>query len=69
MEAVGSQTDTPAPWAGVPVLDAGVLGTLAHGVGWPFPRGGAQALTDALACAEEVVRGAVDARGGATPVL
>ncbi|MCP2013316.1 phytoene dehydrogenase-like protein [Deinococcus sp. HSC-46F16] len=25
-----------------------VLGTLAHGVGWPFPRGGAQALTDAL---------------------
>ncbi|WP_227487533.1 helix-turn-helix transcriptional regulator [Nocardioides malaquae] len=30
MEAVGSQTDTPAPWAGVPVLDAGVLGTLAQ---------------------------------------
>ncbi|KEF33320.1 FAD-dependent oxidoreductase [Deinococcus sp. RL] len=25
-----------------------VLGTLAHGVGWPFPRGGAQALTNAL---------------------
>ena len=28
-----------------------------------------QALTDALACAEEVVRGAVDARGATTPVL
>lgn len=26
-----------------------VLGTAAHAVGWPFPRGGAQALTDALA--------------------
>ncbi|MEF2279086.1 NAD(P)/FAD-dependent oxidoreductase [Deinococcus sp. YIM 134068] len=26
-----------------------VLGTLAHAVGWPFPRGGAQSLTDALA--------------------
>jgi phytoene dehydrogenase-like protein len=26
-----------------------LLGTLAHAVGWPFPRSGAQALTDALA--------------------
>lgn len=26
-----------------------VLGILAHRVGWPFPRGGAQALTDAMA--------------------
>ncbi|GAA5511951.1 thiamine thiazole synthase [Deinococcus carri] len=26
-----------------------LLGTLAHTVGWPFPRGGAQALADALA--------------------
>ncbi len=26
-----------------------VLGATAHGVGWPIPRGGAQALTDALA--------------------
>lgn len=25
-----------------------MLGTLAHAVGWPFPRGGAQSLTDAL---------------------
>ena len=25
-----------------------VLGTLAHAVGWPFPRGGAQAITDAM---------------------
>lgn len=30
MEAVGTQTETPAPWAGAPVLDANVLGTLAQ---------------------------------------
>ena len=30
MDAVHSQTDTPAPWSGAPVLDAGVLGVLAQ---------------------------------------
>lgn len=30
MDAVRSQTDTPAPWSGAPVLDAAVLGTLAQ---------------------------------------
>ena len=34
-----------------------VLGTLAHAVGWPFPRGGAQAITDAMAACLRVLGG------------
>ncbi|QCC78577.1 YafY family transcriptional regulator [Nocardioides daphniae] len=30
MDAVRSQTDTPEPWSGTPVIDAGVLGTIAQ---------------------------------------
>jgi phytoene dehydrogenase-like protein len=45
-----------APLSAAPAL---VLGALGHAVGWPVPRGGAQALADALAACLRVHGGAI----------
>ncbi len=37
-----------------------LLGTLAHAVGWPFPRGGAQSLADALAAYLKFLGGEIE---------
>lgn len=45
---VGAHSILPLHWPGTAAF-ALVLGLLAHAVGWPMPRGGAQRLADALA--------------------